>query len=247
MLLDLVVILFLCLGLIIGWQQGLFKFIKKILPFVGSLIISAFLCKIVAEHVFGTDIGVALNDWVAGLFDKIGEAVNLPVISENGKLFLIGAEGNMPLVDVLKDGGFGIFAGTIESILVKVGTFDGTTTMAQVIVPAIAKIICYVGSYIALFIAFIITISLFNKIWSKILKLRVFRYIDKSLGSVVWAALVVFVMYGLLALLGLFEDEAAIQPFMNYVKESTIVEIMYDNNIFTLLLGEIGKALGLIK
>jgi hypothetical protein len=170
------------------------------------------------------------------------------ILGENGKLFLQSAEGNIPLVQILQESGFSIFSSTIEAILIKFGTFDGTSSIAQSVIPNITVIICYVVSYVALFIVLIIVIAIVTKIIAKLMKKKFFKYIDRFFGAIAWEALVVFVMYILLSVLMLFETEAAIQPFMEHIKnDSQVVRIMYENNIFLALLNEIGKTFGLIK
>ncbi|MDR2046634.1 MAG: CvpA family protein [Clostridiales bacterium] len=230
-----------------GWQLGLYKFIKKILPFAGSVVTAAFLCKYVAEYVYNMEIGGAIGDWVKGLFSGLGDLVNQPVLSEGGKLYLQTADGSVPVVDILKDSGFSIFSGTMEAIIVKVISFDPPASMAQLLIPGITLILCYVVSYAALFIALFIIIGIFNKIFAKLLKKSIFKYIDKSLGAIVWAALVVFFVYIALAILSLFSSEPVVQPFMVYLEESTVFKIMYENNVFVSLLNEIGKSFGFIK
>jgi uncharacterized membrane protein required for colicin V production len=235
------------LGLIVGWQQGLFKFVKKILPFFGSLLITGFLCKYVADEIAKIpEIGGLIENWVASLFGDLGDKINLPVIAENGKLFLQGAEGNIPLAEILKESGFSVFSGTVEAILSKVLVIDGTTSIAGVIIPSITVIICYALSGVSLFIVSIIVIAILTKIIAKLIKKKFFRYIDKVFGAIAWVALVILVMYILLAVLTLFETEPAIKPFMDYLKDSDILRIMYENNIFLMLLDEIGKSFGII-
>jgi uncharacterized membrane protein required for colicin V production len=252
MLLDLVVILFLLLGLIVGWQQGLFKFVKKILPFFGALIIAGFLCKLVADQIYKVpEIGGAISRWVESLFKAVSDKLTTPIImvEENGNkaLFLQGAEGNIPLIDTLKES-FGFLGGTVESILIQFISFDGTSSIASAVIPGVTVMICYVLSYVALFLVLIIAIAIMTKIISKLMKKKFFKYIDRFFGAIAWAVLVIFVMYILLSILMLFETESAIEPFMNYLKnESDIARIMYNNNIFLLLLGEIGKSFGLMK
>lgn len=249
MLIDLVIILFLVLGLIIGWQQGLFKFVRKILPFFGALVAAGFLCKYVADEIVKVpEIGGAINNWIASLFSKLGDNLSLPVILEDGKLFLENPDGNIPLVEILRESGFSIFSSTVEAILAKFVAFDGVSSILESVVPSITVIICYALSYVSLFIVLIIAIAIATKIIAKLMKKKFFKYIDRFFGAIAWEALVIFVMYILLSVLVLFETEAAIQPFMEYLRnDSDVARIMYDNNIFLILLNEIGKSFGLIK
>jgi hypothetical protein len=194
------------------------------------------------------EIGGAINNWVASLFANLGEKINLPIVLENGKLFLQGAEESFPLTQILKESGFSVFSGTVEAILVKFAAFDGVSSIAQTIVLGISVIISYILSYVTLFVILIITIAITTKIIAKLMKKKFFKYIDRAFGAIAWEALVIFVMYILLSVLTLFETEAAIRPFMEYLKnDSDIVRIMYDNNIFLMLLNEIGKSFGLVK
>jgi uncharacterized membrane protein required for colicin V production len=247
MLLDLVVILFLCLGLIVGWQQGLFKFVRKILPFFGALVIAGFLCNLVADKLLEIpQVNEALNNWVGSFFDKFGEVLTSPFVKEGDHLFLQGAEGNIPLVDILKDK-FGFLGGTIEAILMNFNELEGQS-IAGAVIPGIVTIISYVVSYAALFLGLIIAIAIATKIIAKLMKKKFFKYIDRFFGAIVWEALVIVVIYILLSVLMLFENESAIQPFMEYLKgDSHVVRIMYDNNIFLILLNEVGKSFDLIK
>ncbi|MDR3264200.1 MAG: CvpA family protein [Clostridiales bacterium] len=241
MLVDIVVALIILIGLIIGWQQGLYKFFKKILPVVGSLVAAAFLCKLLAEYV-NQSFNTSLIDWVTSWFSKIGDVVNLPVITEEGKLFVATTEGNVSLAQVFKDSGFGVFSGTIEAVLAKLITFDGTTSIADKIIPFIALALCYAASFIAIFFVSLIIIGIFTKIVGKLITKNFFKYADKFIGSIVWTALFIFIVYGLFALITLFETESVMQPFMEYLEQSTAANIMYDNNIFLILIKEIGNS-----
>ncbi|MDR1940369.1 MAG: hypothetical protein LBQ40_06230 [Clostridiales bacterium] len=252
MLIDLVVILFLCLGLIIGWQQGLFKFIKKILPLIGSVAVAAFCCKALADYLFESEAGAFLTEKISGLFGNFSEELNSMIVLKGEHLFLNTSNGEVALTQILENSGFSVFSGTLESIIIRLVAADGDVvfggafTMAEAFVPRIALVACYVGSFIALLVTSFIVVLILRRIIGKVIgKVKVFKYIDKFLGSIVWTCLIVFILYGLLAVLKLFAAEPAVLPFMEYIEQSNVAKIMYDNNIFVILLDRVMKSFGL--
>lgn len=217
------------------------------MPLLGSILVAAFVCSIVADLIFESQGGSAINDWVKGLFSGMGGDLNSNVITDNGKLYLMTQDGNVSMAEVLKNNGFGAFSGTVEAIISYVKTFDGTQSMADAFVPSITLIICYVIAFAALFLASFIVIGLLNKLIGKLIRKKLFKYADKFLGAIFWTAFVVFLIYGALALLKLFETESILQPFIDYLKQSAVARIMYENNIFVILLNEIAKSFGLVS
>ncbi|MDR3293089.1 MAG: CvpA family protein [Clostridiales bacterium] len=246
MLLDIIIVLFLCLGLVIGWQQGLYRFIRRVLPLVGSLLVAFFVCRFLAQWLFDSQNSFFtgfVGDWFKGdLFES-------PVIVEDGKLFIFNGTANLPMKEAL-EGALGVFSGTVDAIVTKLVAwnvihFEDGASMASVFVPAVALMICYAASFIAIFIVSLIIISLLNKLIAKLVKKPVIKHLDKVLGAVLWAVLIFGVLYGLLGLLMLFETEAAVQPFMEYLSQSTVAQIMYENNIFVILIKKIAESFSL--
>ena len=217
MIVDLIIIGVVLLFVLIGYIRGLTGSILKIVSFFLAIILATVLFKPVSNIIINsTQIDEKISSSIRGIVIKEEEKTEAKENNTETK------DEKTAVPEVIQE----YITDTVTQ-----ATKNAKEAVADVATQKITEIIVGAGTWIALFIALRLIFLLLKFVLGFLTELPVIKQIDKT-GGIVYGFLEgIVVLYLVFAILSLISPMISDSSVIIAIKESTIGNIMYNNNL----------------
>jgi len=180
MWLDVVILVVLLIGLVIGLRKGFIDQLFSLIGIVAVIVLAVLMCKPVATALMASDKGVIFDKISSILLEKLGSweyytttQVVWSDVETNKTLIATALEMlGMPKILVT----FGVFNGIFRGL-----SAEPTTLQAQ-LPQQLTLYINYVIAFLILFVVLLVAVIIVKNILKKIVDLPILKQVDQFLG-----------------------------------------------------------------
>ncbi len=209
MILDIVVIAFVLIGAFLGYKKGLVGIAISLISIILSIVLGLMLNSVIANGLYNdTPIGSTIEQMV---YDGLN-----PKAVENSE-----QEADSNKED-------NIYETIVNNI---VGTARDTLTNEQVAKTVTMYILKGLSFVLIVVVVFIICYIL-RMVLNIVFNLPLLHSVNKMGGVAAGVVKALLKVYIILAIISFLAPMSLLEPVVNYINDSTIVNLLYNNNIF---------------
>lgn len=212
MVLDIILIALMGLAIFIGYKKGLVKIILKFVGIILALVLAYIFCTPLSQFIyndlgFGIKISESIGEKISGYINSKTEESNVDEYIVNFEGILSKEEENELTSEELSEGIVTNVAEKITMFIIKGASF----------------IIIVILINLCVFIASLIFEGLTN--------LPVIKTFNKTGGSILSVITTILRIWIALGILYIFEPMGIVTGIVEYIETSTLVALLYNNNI----------------
>ncbi len=209
MILDIVVIAFVLIGAFLGYKKGLVGIAISLISIILSIVLGLMLNSVIADGLYNdTPIGSTIEQMVyEGLNPKTEENTEQEIDSNK--------EDN-------------IYETIVNNI---VGSARDTLTNEQV-AKTVTMYILKGLSFILIAVVVFIICYILRMVLNIVFNLPLLHSVNKIGGVAAGVVKALLKLYIILAIISFLAPMSLLEPVVNYINDSTIVNLLYNNNIF---------------